>query len=337
MAEFRNAGMTSSCHATESPLRITAAPAGEEDRIRPLFREVFKVDISPEMVGWKYGQGRGRSWGAWDADDELVVHCGVFYRRALAGGTPRRIAQLGDLMASPHKPGGLTRGQSPFARLIRQLLVELPDASNPDALAFGFPSERAMRLGERLGVFAQIDQVHALSFTPLPGAWNADRVEPLPSLSPRSAHLLDQLWSAMAADLQEGLVGVRDAAYLQWRYFEHPTHRYTCLLVRSPWLRRPIGVLVVRGDGAERELMDVIAPLAHFPRLIQAARRWLAQTGGDTLHLWLASTYAQRFAPLAQSCQPLEFRIMANPLGPAWVLEKFHHRWWLTSGDTDYR
>lgn len=329
--------MTSSDHPTESLLRITAAPAGEEDRIRPLFREVFKVDISPEMVHWKYGEGRGSSWGAWDADGDLVVHCGVFYRRALAGGAPRRIAQLGDLMASPQKPGGLTRGQSPFARLVRQLLAALPDASNPDALAFGFPSERAMRLGERLGVFAQIDQVHALSFAPLPDAWNADRVEPLPSLNVQSARQLDLLWSAMAADLQDGLVGVRDAAYLQWRYFEHPAHPYTCLMVRSPWLRRPVGALVIRGEGAERELMDVIAPLARIPRLIQAARRWLARTGGEKLNLWLASTHARQFAPLAQSCQPLEFRIMANPLGPAWVLEKFHQRWWLTSGDTDYR
>ena len=48
----------------ESPLRITAAQAGEEDRIRPLFQEVFKVDISPEMVRWKYGEGRGRSYDA---------------------------------------------------------------------------------------------------------------------------------------------------------------------------------------------------------------------------------------------------------------------------------
>lgn len=323
---------------TNAPLlRIAAAPPGEEDRIRPLFQQVFKVDISPQMVRWKYAEGRGRSWGAWDTDGKLVVHCGVFYRQTLVGGSPRRIAQLGDLMASPQKPGGLTRSHSPFARLVRQLLAELPDATNPDALAFGFPSERAMRLGERLGVFTQIDQVYALTFAPLPGAWNGDRVDVLPRLGATATHLVDRLWSEMASDLQDGLVGVRDAAYLNWRYFSHPAHGYTCLLVRSPWLRRPIGVLVVRGDGPERELMDLVAPLAAIPRLLQATRRWLGQTGGQTLQLWLASTYAKRFAPLAQSCKPLEFRIMANPLGPAWVLEKFHQRWWLTSGDTDYR
>lgn len=322
---------------TPDALHIDAAPPGEEARIRPLFRKVFKVDISPEMVRWKYGAGRGRSWGAWDADGGLLVHCGVFYRRALAGGHARRIAQLGDLMASPHKPGGLARENAPFPRLIRRLLSELPDAHNPDALAFGFPSERAMRLGERLGVFAQIDQVHALTFDPLPPCASGDRVDTLHEISPQAARRLDRLWTAMAADLQGGLIGVRDAAYLRWRYFEHPENRYTCLVVRSRWLRRTLGVLFIKGSDTEREIMDIIAPLHQIPRLLTAARRWLGATAGTRLTLWLASTHAERFAPLAQSCAPLEFRIMANPLGPAWVLERFDRRWWLTSGDTDYR
>lgn len=323
--------------ALPDALRIDAAAPGAEERIRPLFREVFKVDIGPEMVRWKYGEGHGRSWGAWDADGDLLVHCGVFYRRALAGGQLRRIAQLGDLMASPHKPGGLAREHSPFARLIRRLLAELPDERNPDALAFGFPSERAMRLGERLGVFAQIDQVHALGFDALPACASSDRIDTLHELGPQAARQFDRLWTAMAADLQDGLVGVRDAAYLRWRYFEHPENHYTCLVVRSRWLRRTLGVLFVKGSGAERELMDIIAPLPRIPRLLTAARHWLGATAGTRLTLWLASSHAERFAPLAQSSAPLEFRIMANPLGPAWVLERFNRRWWLTSGDTDYR
>ena len=40
-------------------LHIDAAAPGEEERIRPLFREVFKVDIGPEMVRWKYGEAPG--------------------------------------------------------------------------------------------------------------------------------------------------------------------------------------------------------------------------------------------------------------------------------------
>jgi hypothetical protein len=318
-------------------LHIDAAAPGEEERIRPLFREVFKVDIGPEMVHWKYGEGRGQSWGAWDADGDLLVHCGVFYRRALAGGHVRRIAQLGDLMASPRKPGGLPREPPPIARLIRRVLSELPDEHNPDALAFGFPSERAMRLGERLGVFAQIDQVHALTFDPLPPCAHGDRIDTLHQLGPQAARRLDRLWTAMAADLQDDLVGVRDAQYLRWRYFEHPENHYTCLVVRSRWLRRTLGVMFVKDSDTERELMDIVAPLHLIPRLLTAARRWLGATAGTRLTLWLASTHAERFAPLAQHARPLEFRIMANPLGPAWVLERFDRRWWLTSGDTDYR
>ncbi|WP_374486111.1 hypothetical protein [Zoogloea sp.] len=328
--------MTTQPPGAEATLEVRPAAATDAPQVRALFEEVFKHAISPAMLHWKYAEGRGQSWGAWEPDGTLLVHCGVFFRRALAAGQPVRAAQLGDLMASARKPSGLARQQSPFACMIRELLAAQPCPENPDAICFGFPSDRAMRLGERIGVFASIDRVFNLAFTPRQPEGHADSCTPV-TLNARTCRTIDRLWSAMAADLPQQLVGVRDAAYLQWRYVEHPEHRYQLLLVRSRWLKRPLGVLVVRGEGEERELMDIVAPLRNIPRLLKASREWLARSGGQRLNLWLSSSFATRFAPLADSCEALEFRIMANPLGPAHILERFHEAWWLTSGDTDYR
>ncbi|WP_161493308.1 GNAT family N-acetyltransferase [Zoogloea sp. LCSB751] len=322
--------------AADGTLQVRQATPADMPQIQALFQEVFKLPISPAMLHWKYAEGRGQSWGAWEADGPLLVHCGVFFRRILAGGRPARAAQLGDLMASARKPSGLARQQSPFAGVIHTLLAAQAGPDNPDAICFGFPSERAMRLGERLGVFTQIDSVFKLSFTPHPAGWRADRCT-ASSLDAADATTIDRLWAAMAANLPDELVGIRDAAYLRWRYLEHPLNRYQLFIVRSRWLGRPLGAFVVRGDGAERELMDLIGPLEHLPRVLQSCREWLAHSGGQRLDLWLSSRFARRFGALADSCEPLEFRIMANPLGPAHILERFHEAWWLTGGDTDYR
>lgn len=321
----------------EVALKVRPASAKDTPQVHALFEEVFRQAISPAMLHWKYAEGRGQSWGAWEPDGMLLVHCGVFLRQALAAGQPVRVAQLGDLMSSARKPSGLARQQSPFSCVIRELLAAQQCPENPDAICFGFPSDRAMRLGEKIGVFTPIDRVFNLVFTPLQPDWHSDLCTPI-TLDARTSRTIDWLWSSMAADLQQQLVGVRDAAYLRWRYLEHPEHRYQLLLVRSRWLKRPLGVLIVRSQGEERELMDLIAPLCNIPRLLKASREWLARTGGgQRLNLWLSSTFATRFAPLADSCEALEFRIMANPLGPARILERFHKAWWLTSGDTDYR
>lgn len=322
---------------SEDALQVSQIPLGQECRIQPLFREVFGHELSPEMLHWKYAQGRGASWGGWDSAGRLIVHCGLFYRNVLAGGGQRRIVQLGDLMASTGGRGGLARRHAPFYQLIMPILTGLATKENPESIAFGFPSDRAMRLGEHLGLFQAIDQMFELVFPPsLPGccAYASILIENIDNTAEK---VLNRLWRQMAVDLSDGLVGVRDPDYLRYRYFSHPEHRYRCYLVRSFWLRRPIGAFIIKGEGPSLEIMDIIAPLNHITSVLRAAREWLASTGGERLVLWLASSHVARLADQADSVIPLEFRIMANPFTPADLLTRFDKRWWLTSGDTDYR
>lgn len=305
--------------------------------IRPLFSRVFKADLPDSLLAWKYGDGRGRSYGAFTEEGELVAHCGLFYRQTLAEGVFCRIAQLGDLMALPGRHGGVSRGRSPFALLIQQVLADLPAADNPDALAFGFPSDRAMRLGEHLGLFAAIDQVWELQFSPLPLRSGADHCSELDPADRSATRIADRLWRQMAKDLGGDLIGVRDGSYLRHRYGSHPQYRYRLHLVCSRWLRRPVGLLVTRLDGEQCELLDLIAPRPAMERLLVAARQQLASWGGTTLKLWLTGRHAALLQHQADHAVPLEFRIMANPFSSGNRPQRFAGRWWLTSGDTDYR
>lgn len=317
--------------------RFGPLPAGSEEVIRPLFREVFGHEISPALLQWKYGKGRGLSWVGWGQDGSPLVHCGLSFRTTLVGGRLQRIAQLVDLMASPRAHGGISRRQSPFYQLIALLLASLDTADNPGAWAFGFPSDRAMRLGERLGVFKTIDQLYELTFAPQPHRLARYRFVQLKDFSGPLEPVLRHLWKQMAADLRNGIVGTRDPAYLRQRYLEHPEKKYELYLVQSPWLRLGMGICVVCRDGASVELMDIIAPLKSVPQIVRAAREWLDSIKGQHLKLWLTSSHRGLLADQAVSVVPLEFRIMANPMTPGEELRRFDHRWWLTSGDTDYR
>lgn len=317
--------------------QVREIPFAELPLIRPLFCRIFKTDISEEMLAWKYGDGRGRSYGIFTAAGELLAHCGIFYRQALAEGSPCRIAQLGDLMALPGRYGGVSRTRSPFALLIGKVLADLPDAANPDGLAFGFPSDRAMRLGEHLGLFSAIDRVWELQFSALPRDRGGDRCLELDFDGSNFIHSADSLWDSMAADLGNDLIGVRDGCYLRHRYGSHPRHRYQCHLVRSGWLRRPLGILVTRLDGEQCELLDLVAPRSNMKRLLVAARRQLPAWGVTTIKLWLTERHAAQIQRHADHVAPLEFRIMANPFSSGNRPQRFANRWWLTGGDTDYR
>lgn len=315
---------------------VRALTVDDLPAFQALFLAVFGERISAERWARKYAAGQGEGHGIWLAG-QLIAHCGIFYRSTLVGGEVRRIGQLGDLMASPDKAGGLSRRGSPFFQLIQHVLARLRGPDNPDGLAFGFPSERAMRLGERLGLFTTIDLLYELIFPPRAAGFFSDRRQLLLPTDPSFDRIAGPLWQAMAKDLRQAMVGVRDAAYLRTRYFEHPNHQYRLCCIRRPLTGTPVGLIVLRQLGDDWELSDLVAPLANVPRLLRAAQAEVAGLGGRRLQLWLTESYARRFADLAASCNRLEFRIMANPFSSAELLQRFDRRWWLSSGDTDYR
>jgi len=216
------------------------------------------------------------------------------------------------------------------------VLDDLPDVQNPDALAFGFPSDRAMRLGEHLGLFASIDRMYELTFVPASASRRSDRCILLESTDCRFKTFADRLWRKMADSLGTDLVGIRDGSYLLQRYFQHPQHSYGCHLVTSRWFGSPLGLLITRMQGEQCELLDIIAPPDNMSRLLLAARQQMPSWGAQTITLWLTEHHAAALQSQASGTTPLEFRIMANPFSSRGDCRRFAGRWWLTSGDTDY-
>ena len=309
--------------------------AGQElSDLQPLFLAAFGHALSPRLLAWKYAAGQGESWLAESADGQPALHCGLLFRNIRLAGETHRAAQLTDLAALP-KMSGLTRNNSPFFHLMRHLLHTLPRPDNPAGLAFGFPSDRAMRLGEHLGVYRAVDQLVDLVFTPLRPLRLGLRCRVLEQLP--EERITERLWASMAKSLPELAVGVRDPHWLHWRFAAHPENRYRFIALQGALSRRTLGLAILRPGNDITTLTDLLAPADALPDMLNALSAWLPQAGCRELHFSLTSRPSLPLAALASRCTPSEIRIMANPLSPTALLDRLHNAWWLTSGDTDYR
>lgn len=319
-------------------MTIRRLPDSALATLQPLFEEVFKHSVSLALLQWKYADQRGESWVATDEAGRTAMHCGLSFRRVLLGGKAVKAAQLVDLMAPP-KARGLSRHDSPFTTLMLQILHTLPRPDNVAGIAFGFPSERAMRLGEHMGVYREVDRLMALEFAPLRSANSTTRWRELLKIEAADQIMVDSLWREMARDFSQFSIGIRDATYLKHRYLAHPDKHYTLLVIEKKgfWRTKPIGLAVV-GPGAERrELLDVVCASKHMQAVIQATQCWLAENKGDALQFLITQRFARQLEGFATHCESTQFRIMGNPFSPAASTIYLDKRWWLTGGDTDYR
>lgn len=307
--------------------------AAQWPRLGALFQQVFGHALEEGLADYKYAAGRGESLALLNDDGQIIAHCGMIFRSLLQAGLPAPGVQFGDLMVAPEVRGILSRQGLPFTKVFIGAL-ERVNRAPVKPLVFGFPSDRATRLGARLGVIKKFDEVSELTWSKSNEALSAV-TQPL--ADPRFRKVVDKLWGKMAQDLANAVVGVRDAEYFVRRYFQHPAHRYHVYLLRTQWLKRPTGVFVLRSHGASIELVDWVAPLDKGAAVIEQARRAVSELGGERLTTWLAGAYSPQFAVDTISCQSLEICVALGGEIPAAWLERFGDHMWITSGDTDYR
>ena len=301
------------------------------EEIAALFHEVFGHPISRELWEWKYGHGRGN--GVMAARQGVsVAHYGGIYRDVLLCGKPDWVFQICDVMVHPKERGVMTR-QGPF------LLTAATSAEIYGPLGFGFPNSRAMLVAEKMGLYSEVGQMVSVRWEPSPTRVRLrTRVHVVDRESASGRAQIDALWAAMAQDLKAGVVGLRDWKYVEQRYFRHPHNQYELLVVTTRLTRKPLGAMVLRRlDDSSCELLDVIAPLDSLPQVIDQARRMTGMWGLSHLYCWIAKNYAQRFVDCGGMEEPLNVSIPTS----CWTHDEranvFKDKWWLMSGDTDFR
>jgi|GEM_PF-2415620 len=185
-----------------------------------LFAEVFGQERSAAVWMWKlFENPRGSVSFVCEADNRLVAHCAGLPVRFRDYHREYPALQSVDFMSSPRYAGGLGKG-GVFIRTAERFFHA---CCGPTAvpLVYGFPGERHRMLGEKLLGYRSVERVAELTLEPADGA--SEQIEPL-----RQEHL--RYFNALPVEFG----AIRDEPYLQWRYLQHPLHRYGFLQVRRP-------------------------------------------------------------------------------------------------------
>ncbi len=314
--------------------KILPAVSKDSEKIRSLFTRIFSQPLTSEYHAWKYV--RGRAMLAWQ-ESKLVGHYGGMERDILYRGRLEIAVQIGDVMvAREHR---LRKG--PFWLMAKAFADMYVGDCAPFLLSFGFPNQRAMKLGRLLGLYAQVDSmVQVIAGVPVVGIPSPFlRLLELDaeSLSFHSS-AVDALWQEMAACFDDSLIGLRDAGYLRRRYLEHPNMTYRIIAVVQRISGRFIGVIVVReGEGNDMLLMDILAPPGDLATCLRQATRIAGLSGKKRLVFWLTRSMAERYCSSSRYLvEQSDISVPMISCTPGPLPEDVKKRWWLTAGDMDF-
>ncbi len=126
-----------------------------------LFASAFQHPISIDLWRWKYAAGRGVAVCAWRGAD-LIAHYGGMLRQVLAFGLPVTALQVCDAMVAVKERGVLSKSGAMFQ--VTATFLELYQGLARVPLAFGFPNQRAMALGELTGLYAEVGRLAEVSW-----------------------------------------------------------------------------------------------------------------------------------------------------------------------------
>ncbi len=298
--------------------------------IADLFQNVFGHTLSRELWDWKYSKGHGNAVVA-RRNGEIVAHYGGIYRDVLCRGRPYWVFQACDVMVKASERGVLTR-QGPF------FLTAATTAEIYGPPAYGFPTARHTLVTIKMGLSCEVGKMVEFRWKPISKMpfWMS-RCRIVDSLDLEQHQRIDQLWNSLAADLKDAVVGVRNWSYLNKRYVQHPHFLYDIVEIFGRFTNESLGVIVLRRLENSCELLDIVGPLKNFKTLIRHAQRFSALWKLPYVFCWMTDNFSDVFDVNLATREALDLSVLSSCWTKDAQVEIYKDRWWLSSGDTDFR
>jgi len=315
---------------------VRPAVPDDAEAICTLFNKIFPDEMSLAHWHWKYRREQSRAIVAY-RDGRLVAHYGGVGTDILLEGRQSTAIQVADLMVDPSERQAVRR-TSPFFLMASAFLDNYVGYENPFYLGYGFPSDRAMALSDRLGLFTPIGAMHEIS-------WEINGLEASPvrnlteitsSNFVEYADRINSLWKRFSKHFGNRFVCKKDADFIRWRYLEHPAKTYAIYLVTGRFTRRAEYLLVMRHERQNSMLMDILARKLDLAPAIKLAKQLAWQQGSRTLVTWCSETDITRFQLEDAQDRILPVAIPANSRSPGPAPDHQADKWWFMPGDTDY-
>jgi len=315
--------------------RVDALTAAEVPQMRELFQQVFGHALSEAAWHWKYADGHGGASAVWEADGRMVAHYAGFPRAARMYGKAVVAMQVGDVMVHPDARGTLSR-KGPLYLSTTHFLERSVGYGKQAVLSYGFPNVRAMRVAERLGLYAACGKMVALTWaadsTKLPW-WLA--IEPVDVARPGWERRVDRIWAAMDRGFADSVICVRDGAWIKRRFVDKPEAQYSLHWLRHRLSPFPFALVVTKRTGEQLEWLDIVAAPNDWAYCRQAIGHLAAEQGLVGAFMWISAGFAPRLREGARETDlGIALPTSACTHGP--TADELRDRWFLTGGDTDF-
>lgn len=316
---------------------------GDESSLLECFNLVFgegKPDHAPRTLEqWRWAFERNpagrRVWVA-VCEGRVVAQYAALPARVLIGGRTTHFAQIVDSMVHPAHRAGLKR-----PGLFVQTALPFFEAyggPDKDLVHYGWPIEEAWRIGK---TFLDYEIVRTQNFLArAPGAGERELPAGVERIE-RFDHQAQWLYERCCGTW--GASAIRDAAFLNWRVFEHPLHAYTVLGVRdaagvlrgyaiyrrASWILPDMAVLV---DWLVPPEEPEVGELLHRG-LLALARADGAPVTAAIFPEW--SPWFERFQDWGWLVHPSDYFMVARNFVPRFDMLWLRDHWWYQLVDTD--
>ncbi len=321
---------------SESEFIVRIANKNDAPSVCNLFKKIFQQEMTPEHWRWKYDRPYSREIVVYK-NNNLVAHYGGVGSQVLLAGKESTAIQITDLMVDP-AARNTVRSASPFYLSAKYFLESFVGYEKAFLLAYGFPSDRAMALSEKLALFAPVGKMWEAS-------WQVKKTDKC--LKGKIIQLdknnfssvekkINSLWEKTAKAFNQYYLCKKDADYFNWRYLNHPSKHYSLYLVESRITRKPKALFVLKQESDKCMLMDILGNPLHTESIIGVVMNISAQQQCPDLSTWHSNSFSELFSVHGSKQKELPIIIPANTCSEGPATDTQTNRWWFMPGDTDY-
>ncbi|SFK17711.1 Acetyltransferase (GNAT) domain-containing protein [Halobacillus dabanensis] len=328
---------------------------GDEVQIQLLFKKTFGNDRPLKTWTWKFKENPKQDSPfilVYEDNNKILGHISLWITEAYINGNVTKIGLRADTMVDPQ-----ARGKGIYKKL-NDTLLEKAKLEGIDYL-YGFPAPKAKELFQKYtGAHHMTDMPRWLSVRH-PMALLSSKFSPLRILKPldkmyanfkkvkvkdhpyvfREVTECDHNFDELASETKfnSKAMVVRDAAYLNWRYHNHPEKTYRMFgLYDGDKLKGYVVTNKVEGSFTNGFIVDWLTSDAElWPILLDYAMQDLYEA--DIIQTWCLThsgpVHSLKKAGFIHKDSPMP--LVGKEINSEWVELKDPQKWFITPGDVD--
>ncbi len=280
--------VTKTIKAKENTYYLRPYNENDEDKVIELWEAAFNTKMDSRMWRWKYLDnpfGKQIMLCFTDKGLPIAMYSGIPFTANL-NGINIKMTQLIDNLSHPDYRQA-TSGRKGLFIQNGEHFVDVYTGQNTSMFLYGFPGQRAYRLGKVFLQYTKLSDGGAYLYADV-RKLKGNRLPVLGSVKKTSSATIefDKLWEDAKSYYPFSVK--RNQMFIQWRFFEHPINKYTIYAYRDR-SENMLAYVVINIKDSMATIVDVFAlPQKIVLRaLLKRIKNELLSDGVSSIQVWL--------------------------------------------------